>query len=131
MTWPREGAEIGAHTRNHTDLGAIDDEGVLYDEIVGARNELADAIESPVDYFAFPFGRHANLSDRAFHIARDAGLHGACSAYGNYNLPGADPFHIQRIHGDPELIRLKNWLTIDPRKLGRTQAYDVDWEVPF
>jgi peptidoglycan/xylan/chitin deacetylase (PgdA/CDA1 family) len=122
------GVDIGAHTRTHPDVGAITSEETLYDEVVRSRSDLSDAIGAPVDYFAFPFGKHENMTDRAFQMAQEAGLLGVCSAYGNYNLPGADPFHIQRIHGDPELVRLKNWLTIDPRKLGRIEEYQVDWE---
>ena len=30
--------------------------------------------------------------------------------------PGTTPFHIQRMHGDADPVRLKNWVTIDPRK---------------
>ncbi len=42
---------------------------------------------------------------------------GVCSAYGGYNFPGGDAFHIERIAVDDELLRLKNWVTLDPRKL--------------
>lgn len=110
------GIEIGAHTRTHADLGRIADEDRLYDEIATAGQELASAIERPVRYFAFPFGLHANLNSRAFRIAREAGYAGVCSAYGAYNFPGGDAFHIQRIHGDDDMLRLKNWLSVDPRK---------------
>jgi peptidoglycan/xylan/chitin deacetylase (PgdA/CDA1 family) len=110
------GIEIGAHTRTHADLGPIDDEDRLYDEIVTAGEELASAVDRPVRYFAFPFGLHANLNARAFRIAREAGYAGVCSAYGAYNFPGGDAFHIQRIHGDDDMLRLKNWLSVDPRK---------------
>lgn len=111
------GVEIGAHTRTHADLGVLDDADRLYDEIVTAGRELQDAIDSPVRYFAFPYGQRGNLSARAFAIAREAGYEAVCSAYGGFNFPGDDAFHIQRIHADPDLIRLKNWLTVDPRKL--------------
>ena len=49
-------------------------------------------------------------------LAKEHGFKGVCSAYGAYNFPGSDPFHIQRFHADPEMIRLKNWVTIDRRK---------------
>ena len=70
----------------------------------------------PVRYFAFPFGQHANLSPGAFQLAREAGYEAVCSAYGGYNFPGDDPFHLQRIHVDDDMIRLKNRATVDPRK---------------
>ena len=116
------GIEIGAHTRTHADSGRIADEDRLYDEIVAAGQELASAIDRPVRYFAFPYGLHANLNPRAFRIAREAGYAGVCSAYGAYNDPGGDAFHIQRIHGDDDMLRLKNWLSVDPRKR-RVQPY--------
>lgn len=113
------GIEIGAHTRTHVDLGSVADPRVLFDEVVTARNELEQLIEHRVRYFAFPFGQPDNLNRHAVELAREAGFAGVCSAYGDYNQPGEDSFHIKRIHGDPELIRLKNWMTLDPRKLHR------------
>jgi peptidoglycan/xylan/chitin deacetylase (PgdA/CDA1 family) len=111
------GVEIGAHTRTHADLGQLTDSERLLDEVVTAGEELAAALGRPVRYFAFPYGLHANLNAEAFRLAREAGYAGVCSAYGGYNFPGDDAFHIQRIHGDADLLRFKNWLLIDPRKL--------------
>ncbi|MCA9231092.1 MAG: polysaccharide deacetylase family protein [Planctomycetales bacterium] len=117
------GVEIGAHTRSHADLGSIISETDLYDEIVGSKLDLESLLGQPVRYFAFPFGMPENLSSAAFRIAFQAGLWGVCSAYGGYNLPGEDAFHIQRIHGDPEWTRFRNWLTVDPRKLRRERQF--------
>ena len=117
------GIEIGAHGRNHVDMGGIDDPRELYDEIVTAGRDLADAVGAPVRYFAFPYGLHDNLRGQAFQMAQEAGYDGVCSAYGGYNFPGDDPFHIQRAHGDPQMIRLKNWVTVDPRKVRSTLRF--------
>lgn len=113
----RAGIEIGAHTRNHCDLGQVADAELLFDELVVARDELEDLIECEVKYFAFPYGQKENLNDEVFRLAKMYGFHGVCSAYGGLNSPGDNPFHLQRIHGDPELIRVKNALTLDPRTL--------------
>lgn len=115
----KSGVEIGCHTRTHADLGRINDPATLHDEVVAARDDLESSIDCRIRYFAFPFGQRENLNEAAVRIAREAGYEGVCSAYGDYNMPdvGADPFHLKRIHGDPELIRFKNWLTLDPRKL--------------
>lgn len=110
------GIEIGAHTRNHCDVGAISDPETMVDEIVHATDELAELSEQPIRYFAFPYGQPNNLSAAAAHLAKQRGMLGVCSAYGAYNYPGDDPFHIQRFHADPEFVRLKNWVTVDPRK---------------
>ena len=113
------GVEIGAHTRTHVDLGEVEDSETLFDEVVTARDELQRVLNQPVRYFAFPYGMPHNLNPLAIELAQQAGFAGVCSAYGAYNHPGDDPFHIKRIHGDPEFSRLRNWMTLDPRKLGR------------
>ena len=121
------GAELAGHTRTHADLGRIADSVALYDELVGGARELEDMVGHPVQYFAFPYGQHANLSAEAFHLAAESGFAGVCSAYGGFNFPGDDPFHLQRIAVDDDLIRLKNWVTVDPRKLSMHPrfAYNV------
>ena len=120
----KAGVEIGVHTRNHADLGRIRDPRRLREEIVDARDELEDLIGSRPRYFAFPYGQHVNLSAVAFAMARDAGYEAVCSAYGGFNFSGDDPFHLQRVHVDNDLIRLKNWVTVDPRKLRMTRRYE-------
>lgn len=111
------GIEIGAHTYTHADLGGRLDRDRLDREVVVAGRELQAAVGRPIRYFAFPFGQYMNLNSEVFRIARRAGYEAVCSAYGGYNFPGADPFHIQRIHADGDMIRLKNHATIDPRKV--------------
>jgi peptidoglycan/xylan/chitin deacetylase (PgdA/CDA1 family) len=118
------GAEIGGHTRSHADLGGKLSEAKLVDEIAGCKRSLEQVIGRPVRYFAFPYGRHENLSAAGFRVAYEAGYEGVCSAYGGYNFPGDNPFHLRRIHADPEMVRLKNWLTIDPRKLEMQRDFD-------
>jgi len=112
------GIEIGAHTYTHPDLAQITDPRRLYYEVVSAREHLQQVVGCPVRYFAFPFGQRANLSREAFEMARQAGYEAVCSAYGGYNFPGDDAFHLQRIPADQQMIRLKNWTTVDPRKVG-------------
>jgi peptidoglycan/xylan/chitin deacetylase (PgdA/CDA1 family) len=110
------GVEIGGHTRTHANLGAIHDEATLWDEVVHATRDVEDAIGKQIRYFAFPFGQHANLNRHAFQIARDEGFEAVVSAYGGYNFPRDDAFHLQRMGVDGPMIRLKNWTTLDPCK---------------
>jgi len=109
------GVEIGAHTRTHLDLGTVTDPLVLADEVIIASNELSDLIGRKVRYFAFPYGLYRNLNSTVFKMLKEHGFLGACSAYGGWNEIGGDAFHIERIHGDPNLERVKNWLSYDPR----------------
>jgi peptidoglycan/xylan/chitin deacetylase (PgdA/CDA1 family) len=110
------GIEIGAHTNRHVDLGPVTDPAQLQAEIVDAREKLRAAVGCPIRYFAFPFGQQANLSRRALDLAVTAGYEAACSAYGGFNLPGENGFHLERIAVDTSMLRLKNWVTGDPRK---------------
>jgi peptidoglycan/xylan/chitin deacetylase (PgdA/CDA1 family) len=118
------GVEIGAHTRRHADLGGERTADELSDEIVGCKWELEHAVGREVRYFAFPYGLHEHLSSAAFRVAWEAGYQGVCSAYGGYNFPGNDAFHLRRFHADPEFIRFKNWMTIDPRKLRKHHDFE-------
>jgi peptidoglycan/xylan/chitin deacetylase (PgdA/CDA1 family) len=119
------GVEIGGHTRSHADAGRLSHHELAH-EVAGCKDELEDALGVNVRYFAFPYGLHANLSTEAFGVALDAGYDGVCSAYGGYNWPGDDEFHLRRIHADPEMVRLKNWLTVDPRKVRRQSDFVAD-----
>jgi peptidoglycan/xylan/chitin deacetylase (PgdA/CDA1 family) len=118
------GVEIGAHNRNHVHLGVVSAD-VMEDEIVGSKHDLEHALEREVRYFAFPYGQPSDLSTAAFGIAFNAGYHGICSAFGGYNFPGDDPFHLRRIHADCEMVRFKNWLTVDPRKVRNPIYFDA------
>jgi peptidoglycan/xylan/chitin deacetylase (PgdA/CDA1 family) len=121
------GIEIGAHTRSHADLSRLKSPQKLHDEVVVAGEELRQAIGRPIPYFAFPFGLSGNLNRTVFKLAHEFGYVGVCSAYGGYNFPGDDPFHIQRICAD-EMLRVKNWVTVDPRKMRRPYRFDYQTE---
>ncbi|MBI3838938.1 MAG: polysaccharide deacetylase family protein [Planctomycetia bacterium] len=124
------GIDIAAHTRTHADLGPTTDPDRLVEELAGARHELQELTGTPIRYFSFPYGQHVNLSPAAFQLAQSAGYDGVCSAYGGYNFPGDDPFHLQRIPANGDLIRLKNWTTVDPRKLRSVRRYEYQCQ-PF
>lgn len=119
------GIEIGAHTRTHADLGQVTNPRTLAEELLIGQRELEDITGLPVRYFAFPYGQKTNLGRAAMELARTA-YDGVCSAYGGYNFPGDDSFQIQRIGADDELVRLRNWLSLDPRKV-RSSRRDRQW----
>lgn len=124
------GVEIGAHTDTHINIGQTTDPEVLRREMVDATLELGELVGQPIRYFAFPFGQKCDLNaEAAMMAAEEAGIEAVCSAFGAYNLPGNDPFHIRRIHGDPEFTRWRNWVSIDPRKVNEGQ--DCGREIEF
>ena len=104
-------------------MGAVTAHEVLYDEVVTASEELQRLVQKPIRHFAFPYGQHVNLNPMAFDLAYKSGFHSVSSAYGGFNFPGDDAFHLQRIPVDNDMIRLKNWVTIDPRKITKTVRY--------
>jgi peptidoglycan/xylan/chitin deacetylase (PgdA/CDA1 family) len=118
LRWFSEmGIELGAHTRNHIDLGSIFDRDTLLSEIQGSVDDLRAWTGQSIEYFAFPFGLPANTTQLAVDLLASLGIKGFCTAYGALNWPGDNGFHLKRIHADPGMERLKNWLTLDRRKL--------------
>ncbi len=111
------GIEIGSHTFTHADLGAALSDAQLRHELAGSKAQIEQIVARPVRYFAFPYGQFRHLSAAAFEHARRAGYEAVCTAFGGYNFPGGDAFHIRRFHVDDDMIRLKNHASIDPRKL--------------
>ncbi len=112
-----QGIEIGLHTYSHVDFSRVRSAAAIRREIIDAKDQLEQLIGHAVRYFAFPYGMPAQLTQAAIEGVHEAGLSGFCSAYGGYNLPGRDAFHIRRFHGDPEFYRFKNWLSFDRRKV--------------
>lgn len=119
------GIEIAAHGYTHSSMGSIDDPDRLREEILNSKLKLQELLGRPVRYFSFPYGMAANLSPAAFNEAARAGYEAVCSASGAYNWPGGNAFHLARIHGEEGLARLRNWITVDPRKLWRRP---IPWE---
>lgn len=113
------GIEIGLHTRSHADFSQTVDPQTIDREIVQATEELNDIIGRRIRYFAFPYGRPEQLTEAAIEAVDRAGLAGFCSAFGAYNVPGRDSFHVRRVHGDPDFARFRNWMCFDRRKLRR------------
>lgn len=111
------GIEIGGHAYTHADLGRGRDLRMLRREIIDAKRDLESAVGCSLRYFAFPFGQYFQLSSAAVAVCAEAGYEGICSAYGGYNRPSDDPFHIQRVVIDDDMPRLKNRASIDPRAL--------------
>ncbi len=117
------GIEIAPHTRTHPDMGRLHDPRRINEEFCVAARELEDLVGRRMRYFAFPYGMPSNMTPLVFHLAREQGYEAVCSAYGDYNLPGDDAFHIRRVHAD-DMVRLRNWGTIDPRKRWRRPHFE-------
>jgi len=124
------GVEIGVHSATHADFNTITTDSQLDAEIVDARMDLEMMIGRRIDYLAVPYGMPPQLRPAVMNKAKESGIRGICSAYGAYNMVGNDPFHLRRIHGDPDFSRLRNWLSFDERKL-RNEPNMLTEDNPF
>jgi peptidoglycan/xylan/chitin deacetylase (PgdA/CDA1 family) len=128
MRW---GIDIGSHTRSHPDMGQLFERRELEYELAGSRRDLMNLLGVPIRHFAFPYGQRINISTAAIEAARRAGYETVSGAYGGYNWMGQEPWFIQRVHGDPSLSRLQNWVTVDPRWVGVRPSPEwlaADWD---
>jgi len=106
MTWEQvrslhqRGFELGAHTRTHADLGTVTDADAK-DQIQGARRELQEFLSAPVELFAYPYGKRANLAETNRHLVRGSGFRCCCSCFGGLIVPGTDPFDLPRVPISP------------------------------
>lgn len=88
------GMDIGGHTSSHRDLTTLP-EAELQRETTGSRRELAELLGHPVDFFAYPFGRH---NTKAVAAVRQAGYRVAFTTESGNLLSSASALSLPRIH---------------------------------
>ncbi len=125
-----QGIQIGAHSHTHVDFGRPLSRLELRMEITDVRKRLQDWTGQPIEYFAFPIGLRQNISQEAIDVVFESGFKCFLSAAGGMNLPGQDANHLQRIHGDPGMAAMKNWLTFDPRKIRAKSPIEYEFRNP-
>lgn len=118
------GWEIGAHTRSHADLAALDHRQCLA-EVRGSQEVLQALLGTPVDTFAYPFGRYGSA---ALAAVRDCGMRAAVTT----GSGGWERFELTRAmpsNGDPyPVVFLKlidayePLLRFPPLRLARTAS---------
>ena len=90
-----DGFELGAHTKNHVDLGVVSGAEAV-EEIGGSARRLVAETGIPIDLFSYPFGRAHQITEENRKIVRQAGFVCCPSAYGGTVGKGEDPFRICR-----------------------------------
>lgn len=88
------GHEIGSHSHSHALLPQCSDEE-LRTEIAGSRQKLEAALGTPVTTFCYPNG---SADARCVAQARIAGYRAAVTTRWGSNLPGDDPYLLQRFN---------------------------------
>ena len=118
------GIEIGAHSYTHRRPRHDRRPQRLRREVVAAGEELRAALGRPVRYFAFPFGLHANLNAAAFALAARPAMRASARPMAASTSPATTLSTCSGSPGD-DMIRLKNWPTVDPCKMNTPRfAYD-------
>ena len=101
MTWDNvrdlhaRGFEIGAHTVNHVDLGAVSERDA-WEEISGSRERLIDELRTSIQLFSYPYGGPQRITDQSRELVRRAGFRCCFSAYGGVIAGHDDPFALRR-----------------------------------
>lgn len=109
--------ELGAHTRTHPDLTAVDP-ATAKDEIVGSKHDLEHVLGAAVEAFAYPDGA---VDDRVRGIVAAAGFLGAVGVKSGHNRPATDSFDLRRleVRGTDSLLRFALTLVVGEfRRLG-------------
>ena len=91
--WVRGGQEVGAHTRNHVHLKALD-AAVAQAEIAGCKAELEAACGQAVAHFCYPYGEYA--PEHAEMVAQ-AGYHTATTTQRSRCLRGENVWALPRV----------------------------------
>jgi peptidoglycan/xylan/chitin deacetylase (PgdA/CDA1 family) len=87
------GFEFHSHSRTHPDLTTLNDLE-LEAQIQGSRHDLQALLGTPVNYFAYPFGRF----DARVHLAiQAAGYRLAFSVNPGFNRAGGDALAVRRL----------------------------------
>src|SRR5260370_26384207 len=77
------GLEVGSHTVNHVDLGAVEIEQARV-EVFESRRQLEQILERPVLSFSFPFCPLQNIREEVRQLVRDAGYPALFLAHGSF-----------------------------------------------
>lgn len=91
--WVNAGMDLGAHTRHHADLTAIESDRVV-DEIAGCKQELEDVIGQEVRHFCYPYGRYTY---EHVQMVSDAGYITATTTRRGRATVGDDLLELRRV----------------------------------
>ena len=102
MTWEQAremqkgGVDFGAHTMTHPVVSRLQTED-LRRELSESKRLIEQRLNSPVDSFAFPFGKSLDCGYGINHILTSCGFRSAMTSIVGINEPGVDLFRIRRL----------------------------------
>jgi peptidoglycan/xylan/chitin deacetylase (PgdA/CDA1 family) len=120
------GFEIGSHTVNHLNLGAVTPDQARA-EIIGSKLTLQERLGRPVRWFAYPFGGPEQFRVEYLPLLDEAGYAGCVSACPGFVRPGCDdrvlpreavPYFRSALHLELYLSGALGWYYGLKRRLG-------------
>ena len=88
---------IGAHTHYHQNLGILNDSETK-EEISTSKKILEDLTQSPINFFAYPFGTKNSYKKSDYKILKDNDFKLAFTTeFNNYKVGSHSPFSIPRM----------------------------------
>ena len=96
------GVAIGAHTVTHPILSRLESREAVEQEIVQSKRDLEDALQRPVEQFAYPNGTPEDIDAVSVDVVRTH-FKGAVTAIDGLNAPGSDVYRALRLPCDPDL----------------------------
>jgi peptidoglycan/xylan/chitin deacetylase (PgdA/CDA1 family) len=98
----RGGVSFAAHTMTHPSVSRLDP-AAFHEEFVVTKRILEDGLDAPVEDFAYPFGRPADVSSEARDFLVRSGYRSAVTTIEGFNSPGGDPYMLNRLQiGDDQ-----------------------------
>jgi peptidoglycan/xylan/chitin deacetylase (PgdA/CDA1 family) len=88
--------EIGAHTVNHSLLGAAPTARQRH-EIQQSKADLEHILQRPVPSFAYPFGKRGDYSEETVELVRASGFCSACSNFPGIVTQDTDKYQLPRM----------------------------------
>ena len=99
---------FGAHTVNHLAVSSLTDAELDF-EIGAGRRELAQLLATQSGFFAFPYGRYADLDRRSSDVLRRHGFAGAATLVAGDVVSSKSAYTLPRIfvERDDDVARLR------------------------
>lgn len=118
--WVAGGQEIGAHTRHHVHLPALD-AATARDEIAGSKAVLEQLLQRPVQHFCYPYGEYQPAHTA---MVREAGFTTATTTRRGRCREGSDTLQLDRVPVLRSTSLLVLWLKLatayeDSKELSR------------
>jgi len=89
------GISFGAHTMTHPSVSQLDSSALQY-EIVHCKKLLETELDSPVQDFAYPFGKWSDGSSAAQNLLVQASYRSAVTTIEGFNSSGDSPLMLRR-----------------------------------